>query len=81
MRFALVQCALVPPPALVKRERRRSESEEQEQVVQGQRLGLEDRLHEGYINEPQLRQERGCHGKNEHPVLRQAAAEPAILDG
>ncbi len=64
----------------MQRKGRPCECEQQEQVVKQQRLGLEDRLHEGDIDEPELRQERDRHGDDEHPVLRQAAAEPAVLD-
>jgi hypothetical protein len=62
VRLALIERTLVSPTALVQYERRCRECEEQEQVVHGQRLGLEDGLHEGYVYECELRQERHPHG-------------------
>ena len=64
----------------MQRKRRRGEHDEQEQVVHRERLGLENCLHEGYVDERELRQERDSDGDEQHPVLRQAAAKPAVLD-
>ena len=60
--------------------RRRREREQQEQVVRRQRLGLEDRLHERHIHQPELRQKRDRHRYQQHPVLRQPTAQSAVLD-
>jgi hypothetical protein len=76
VRLALVQRALVPPAALVERKGRTREHEEQKQVVERQRLGLEDRSHERDINEPKVRQERDRHGDDEHPVQGKPQPSP-----
>jgi len=64
----------------MQRKRRPREREEQGQVVHRERLSLEDGLHEGHVDEPELRQERDRDGDEQHPVLRQSAPEPAVLD-
>ena len=61
-------------------ERRGRERKEQEQVVHWYRLRLKNGLHKGDIDEGELRQERDCDGDQQHPVLSDPAADPAVLN-
>ena len=80
IRLALVQRALIPPTTRMQHKRRACEPKEQEQAVERQCLSLEYRLHEGYVYEAQLGQERYGHCCNQHPILCEATSEPAVLD-
>lgn len=75
-----VQSAFVPPSELVQRERRRREPEEVHEVARLKTLRQEDFLHEGHVDERELRAERRKDGGQQQSVLEDAAAEPAVLE-
>lgn len=76
-----VQRPLISSSTLVQRHGDARESKQHEEVVKVQGCCLEDSLHEGYVNEPQLGNEGDGDGRDEHFVLHKPAAEAAVLDG
>ena len=56
-----------------------AQREERPQIRGAKRLGLEDALQERDVDERELDQERRRDRRDQHPVLREAAAEPAVL--
>lgn len=56
------------------------ESEQHDHVARRQRRRLEDALHHGHVYQRQLRHGRDRHRRDEVPVLREMAPEPAVLD-
>ena len=81
IRQIRIQAPLIPPPCLMQRHRHAREPEEREEVVRVERRGLEDVLHEGDVDERELHDEGDGDGADEHLVLREAAAEAAVLEG
>ena len=55
--------------------------QQQQQVSRVQSGRLEDRLHQGNVDQTQLHDERDRDGGDQHPVLGDPAAETAILNG
>lgn len=65
----------------MQRKRARSEHEQYHQIARGERLRLEHRLEHGHVHERELRREGDAHCPEQHLVLPEPAAEPAVLHG
>lgn len=61
-------------------ERNTREGQQQQEVPKVQSSRLEDRLHEGNIDQTQLYDERDRNRRDEHPVSSDRATETAILN-
>ena len=76
-----VQLPLVTPPNLMQSEGNARKDQQQQQISRVQSGCLEDRLHQGDVDQTQLHDERDRDGRDEHLVLGDSATETAVLNG
>jgi hypothetical protein len=59
--------------------RHTTQTQEGKQVMKGERLGLENGLHHGHVNERELDKERDRDSGEEHGVVEESAPDAAVL--